>query len=108
LSPSSKYRAFPTAPIQSKIEENKGLIVPIGNQCNNNNPLQKCQFGAQCILLMEEASAFCVCVDSTGGEMVTNSNGFCTPRLLSDAVDKRKNYFFILSSRSGFQLNTGL
>nr|CAD2153382.1 unnamed protein product [Meloidogyne enterolobii] len=89
LSPSSKYRAFPSAPIQSKIEENKGLIVPIGTQCNNNNPLQKCQFGAQCILLMEEASAFCVCVDSTGGEMVTNSNGFCTPRLLSDAVDKR-------------------
>ena len=44
---------------------------------------------------MEEANnAYCVCVDSTGGEMVTNSNGYCTPRLLSDTVNKSK-YFYI-------------
>uniref|UniRef100_A0A1I8C1T2 EGF-like domain-containing protein n=1 Tax=Meloidogyne hapla TaxID=6305 RepID=A0A1I8C1T2_MELHA len=83
---SPKYRAFPSVPIQSKIEQQ---LIQIGSQCNNNNPTQKCQFNAQCILLMEEASAFCVCVDSTGGEMITNSNGYCTARLLSDTVDKR-------------------
>ncbi|KAI3420824.1 hypothetical protein GPALN_014443 [Globodera pallida] len=32
---------------------------------------------------------FCVCIDPTGGQrIVTNSTGHCTPRLLSDTIDK--------------------
>uniref|UniRef100_A0A914HQJ6 EGF-like domain-containing protein n=1 Tax=Globodera rostochiensis TaxID=31243 RepID=A0A914HQJ6_GLORO len=68
----------------------------------------KCTMGAQCIELVDREKLdyngtnqineqtsdqylgfFCVCIDPTGGQrIVTNSTGHCTPRLLSDTIDK--------------------
>lgn len=85
-------RAPPPLPHLSSIQPGSPCFLSIDGKQQNS----QCTLGSTCIRLMGINSnntgtnaGFCVCHDPTGGEMATNSTGHCTPRLLSDTVDKR-------------------